>query len=69
MFTWNLALPKSRVPNAHQLALGAGLSYPVAVRVLANQPMARVDAMTLQKLADYFGVKNPLSLLRFTRTP
>lgn len=65
MFTWNLAThwPKSGPPNAHQLALGAKLSYPVAVRILANEPFARADAATLRKLAAYLHVKKPLTLL------
>ena len=58
-FTWKLADRWGRdgPPNAHQLMRDSKLSYPVAVRVLANEPMARVDAVTLARLAAYFRVK------------
>lgn len=69
MFTWKLdgRWPKEGKPNAHQFALAAKLSYPVATRILANEPMARVDAATLGLVAAYFRVKpdKALSLLRF----
>lgn len=69
MFTWKLdgRWPKEGRPNAHQLALGAKLSYPVATRILANEPMARVDAATLGRLATYFRVKpeKALTLLEY----
>lgn len=67
MFTWKLdgRWPRTGRPNAHQLAVEAKLSYPVASRVLANEPMARVDAATLGKLARHFHEKRPLTLLDF----
>lgn len=69
-FTWNLeGRWKDGRPNAHELARASKLSYPVAVRVLANEPMARVDSVTLSRLAAYFGVKSEkdrLSLVRHT---
>lgn len=72
-FTWNLeGRWKQGRPNAHELAREAKLSYPVATRVLANEPMARVDSVTLTRLATYFGIKSEkerLSLVRHTPDP
>lgn len=65
MFTWDLQKPlaKQGIQNAHQLATFARLSYPVAERVWANEPMARLDAKTVRKLADAFGIKRRLSIV------
>lgn len=48
--------------NAHQLAKAAGLSYPVAWRILQGEPIERIETATLETLARVFGVK-PFSLL------
>ncbi len=69
MFTWNLArYLKQPWPNAHQFSRDTSLSYPVAVRVLKNEPMARLDGSTLGILAKHFGVsaKNAHQLYTFT---
>lgn len=54
--------------NANQLSIGAGLSYPVADRVLKNEPMDRVDMKTLAKIAKALHVpaRNVLTLIEYT---
>ncbi len=53
--------------NAHQLAQGAGLSYPVATRLWrAKQSIDRIEVDTLEKLAKAFGLKSPWALLEYT---
>ena len=63
---WNvrtLAVAKG-IDNASQLAVYAGLTYPVATRVYASEETTRVDLLTLGKLAKAFGCKrNPWKLL------
>jgi DNA-binding Xre family transcriptional regulator len=50
--------------NAHQLAAGAGISYPVAKRIWQGAAPDRVDFNTLGKLAKAFGCRrNPWKLL------
>jgi hypothetical protein len=58
-FYWKIDrhLERKGNPNAHQLALGAGLSYPVATRIIERREMTRLDSDTLTKLAVYFGLK------------
>jgi hypothetical protein len=51
--------------NAHQLALGAGISYPIAWRIMGSDaPLERIETATLAKLARAFGLKTPWALLR-----
>ena len=50
--------------NAQQFSLGAGITYPVAARVLEGKPLERIEVATLEKLAKVFGVK-PWSLLDY----
>lgn len=62
---WNV---KSRAEargwkNAHQFAIGAGLSYPLAARILEGKPLERIDVATLEQLAQVFGLKTPWALL------
>jgi hypothetical protein len=49
--------------NAHQLALGAGISYPSAWRILKGEPVERIDVRTLEGLARAFKLESPWSLL------
>jgi transcriptional regulator with XRE-family HTH domain len=51
--------------NAHQLAKAVGLSYPVAWRILQDEPVGRVDAETLEALARAFDLKTPWPLLDY----
>lgn len=63
---WNLAdrLAAKGWENAHQLAAGAGISYPVAKRIWNGPAPDRVDFQTLGKLAKALGARrNPFALL------
>ena len=51
--------------NAQQFAVGAGLTYPLAARILDGQPLERIDVKTLEKLAKVFGLKTPWALLDY----
>lgn len=51
--------------NAHQFALGAGISYPLAARIFEGEPLERIDVATLEKLAKVFGLRNPWPLLDY----
>lgn len=51
--------------NPHQFALGAGLSYPLAARILEGEPLERIDVATLEKLARVFSLKTPWPLLDY----
>jgi hypothetical protein len=68
MLRWNLKslLAKAGNPNANQLAKLARLNYPTARRILQDikdeRPLDRIETVTLEALAEAFGVK-PLSLL------
>lgn len=48
--------------TAYQLAQGAGITQPAAHRVLASEPLQRIDVATLEALAEAFRVK-PWALL------
>lgn len=68
MVRWNVRnhLDAKGWSNANQLSLGAGLSYPVAARVLANEPMERIEVATLERLRSAFGLRGaPWSLLEY----
>ena len=68
MVRWDVAaLAKAKGwENANQLARGAGLSYPVASRVLDSEPLDRIDVSTLERLAVALDmVKTPWRLLAF----
>ena len=67
MIVWNLgaAMKRAGVENANQLAKRAGLSYPVAWRIIQNAPMERIEVATLEALGRAFGV-DPLTLLKHT---
>lgn len=51
--------------NANQLARGAGLSYPVAARVLEAEPLDRIDVSTLERMSTAFRC-SPWKLLAYT---
>lgn len=70
MIFWHLDehLRKHDIPNASQLAIFAGLTYPTAARVLRPGPVKRFETVTLELLALAFGVRNPLTLLRHEPT-
>jgi hypothetical protein len=68
MVRWNVvALAKDKGwENANQLARGAGLSYPVASRVMESEPLERIDVSTLERLALALDMtKTPWKLLAF----
>jgi len=67
MIRWNLGphMAKKGLENASQLAAGAGITPPVAYRVLRREAVERIEAATLEKLARYFRVK-PWALLEYT---
>lgn len=50
--------------NAYQLAKGAGITQPLAARVIAGGPLERLDVATLEALARAFRVK-PWALLEY----
>lgn len=66
---WAVAehMTRAGIENANQLAKKAGLSYPVASRILAGEDLERIDVATLEALAAAFGVK-PWTLLEHTLT-
>ena len=51
--------------NAHQFAIGAGLSAPAAARIFEGEPLDRIDVRTLERLARAFGLKAPWALLDY----
>lgn len=51
--------------NPHQFAVGAGLSYPLAARILEGEPLERIDVATLERLTTVFGLKRPWELLDY----
>lgn len=51
--------------NAQQFATGAGLTYPLAARILEGKPLERIDVATLEKLTKVFGLKTPWTLLDY----
>ena len=66
MIHWNVAEHMTRKgwKNASQLAIGAGLTYPTASRVVKARRVEKIETATLETLAKAFGVKNPLTLLK-----
>jgi hypothetical protein len=68
MIQWDIAdhMARKGWKNASQLAIGAGLTYPTASRVVKANPVAKIETATLETLARAFGVRNPLSLLKHT---
>lgn len=67
MIRWNIKAHMARRgwQNASQLATGAGLTSPAAYRVVAGEPLERIDVGILEKLAREFRVK-PWQLLEYT---
>lgn len=53
--------------NAHQLAIGAGISYPIAWRIMKDAPVERIDVVTVEKLMTAFDLTSPWSVLRYER--
>lgn len=68
MIQWNIAEHMARKGwnNASKLAVGAGLTYPTASRLVRGRPVKKIETATLETLAKAFGVKNPLTLLKHT---
>lgn len=67
MITWNVAA-RARAKgwtNAYQLAKGANITQPLAARVLAGEPIGRIDVATLEALTRAFGLKTPWALLDY----
>jgi hypothetical protein len=73
MMQWNIRnfMDAKGWTNAHQLAAGAGLSYPVAERIVHGPPPDRIDARTLEKLRVAFipRAKTPWALIEYTPDP
>lgn len=67
MIRWNIRNRAAKLgwKNAHALSMHAGLSYPVARRVWAEEAPARLDVATLEALARAFRVKTPWELLTY----
>ena len=55
---------RHRLENANQLAVFAKIPPPLAYRVLAGEPLERIEVSTLEALARAFRVK-PWTLLRY----
>jgi hypothetical protein len=51
--------------NPYQLAKGAGITQPLAARVLAGDPIDRINVATLETLARAFNLKTPWALLDY----
>ena len=68
MIRWNVRnrAEKRGVRNAHDLAVKAGLSYPVAYRIWNSEKAGRIDAKTLEHLHVALKTKSPWLLLTFT---
>ena len=66
MIRWNLDRHMARrgLTNAYQLAAFAGLTKPTAARVLAGEPLERIDVATLDALTRAFRVR-PWALLDY----
>lgn len=66
MIRWNLTRQMERrgLENAYQLAAFAGLTKPLAARLLSGAPVERLDVATLEALARAFRVK-PWTLLDY----
>ena len=64
---WNVRerAEKQGWANAHQLAVGAGISYPIAWRIMKDAPLERIEVATLETLARAFSLKSPWALLRY----
>jgi transcriptional regulator with XRE-family HTH domain len=65
---WNVSLIRRHMAkrgwtNARQLALGTGLTYPTARRILLDEPLERIDVRPLAQLAKALRA-SPLTLLR-----
>jgi len=65
---WNVQplMARRGIANAHQLAERAGLTLPVAYRLLDGHPLERIDIATLERLAVFFRV-SPWRLLDYRR--
>lgn len=67
MIQWRIAPHMARKgwTNARQLALGAGITYPVAWAIVLGGPVGRLDTGTLDKLTVAFGLSEPWDLLEY----
>lgn len=67
MIYWNVEphMKRKGWANAHQLALGAKLNVQTAYNVLSREPVERISATLLERLAKSFGLKSPWALLRY----
>ena len=68
MIRWNVAkqMKERGWSNASQLAAGAGMTKPAAYRVVAGEPLERIDVATLETLAHVFKC-SPWSLLEYKK--
>lgn len=66
MICWNVTkqMKERGWSNASQLAVGAGMTKPAAYRVVASEPLERIDVATLEKLAHVFKC-SPWALLEY----
>lgn len=51
--------------NPYQLAKGAGITQPLAARLLADEPLDRISVDTLETLARAFHLRTPWPLLDY----
>lgn len=67
MLRWNVKARASARgwKNPYQLAKGAGITQPLAARVLSDEPIERIDVATLESLTRAFRLKSPWSLLDY----
>lgn len=70
MIAYNLSkhLKRKSWTTAYQLAKGAGITQPAAHRVMAGEPLERIEVATLEALARAFHVK-PWDLLTYKPIP
>lgn len=66
MIRWHIERHMARrgIANAYQLAAFAGLTKPTAARVVAGEPLDRIEVATLEALAKAFRVR-PWALLEY----
>lgn len=72
MIRWRIpksVLKAKGIENPNQLAREAGIGYPTAVDIMAEEqpPRQKIDVSALEKVAKALDVANPFDLLHHSR--